>query len=92
MKSVLPANAMCRWLWPTPPKLKKRLTVTTARMKPRIFSQILKELSSDSEIAREVSEAGVTEDAKLVESLANEAPIVKFVNLVFVSGHSGPRQ
>jgi len=46
------------------------------------FSQILKELGSDKEMEREVSEAGATNDAKLVESLANEAPIVKFVNLV----------
>jgi type IV pilus assembly protein PilB len=44
------------------------------------FSQILKELGSDSDIAREVSAAG--EDAKAAEALANEAPIVKFVNLV----------
>jgi type IV pilus assembly protein PilB len=44
------------------------------------FSQILKELGSDKEIEREVSEAG--EDAKAAEALANEAPIVKFVNLV----------
>src|SRR5208282_4491207 len=35
---------------------------------------------SDAEIAREVSEA--TDDAKLEASLANQAPIVKFVNLV----------
>ncbi|MGD0207210.1 MAG: ATPase, T2SS/T4P/T4SS family [Verrucomicrobiota bacterium] len=46
------------------------------------FSQILKELGSDKEMEREVSEAGAADDAKLVESLANEAPIVKFVNLV----------
>jgi type IV pilus assembly protein PilB len=44
------------------------------------FADILKELGSDADIAREVSEAG--EDARLVESLANEVPIVKFVNLV----------
>jgi type IV pilus assembly protein PilB len=44
------------------------------------FSEILKELGSDKEIAREVSEAG--EDAKAAEALANEVPIVKFVNLV----------
>ncbi len=44
------------------------------------FSKILSELGSDAEIAREVSEAG--EDAKAAEALANEAPIVKFVNLV----------
>jgi type IV pilus assembly protein PilB len=44
------------------------------------ISQILKELGSDADIAREVSEA--TDDAKLEENLANQAPIVKFVNLV----------
>ena len=43
-------------------------------------SEILKELGEDTDIAREVSEAG--EDAKAAETLANEAPIVKFVNLV----------
>ncbi len=43
-------------------------------------SEILKELGADTDIAREVSEAG--EDAKAAENLANEAPIVKFVNLV----------
>jgi type IV pilus assembly protein PilB len=46
------------------------------------LSKILQELGSDSDIAREVSEAGAMDDSKLVESLANEAPIVKFVNLV----------
>jgi len=46
------------------------------------FSEILKELGSDKEIARESSEADATEDVKLVESVANQAPIVKFVNLV----------
>ncbi len=43
-------------------------------------SAILKELGEDAKIAREASEA--VEDAKLAEDLANEAPIVKFVNLV----------
>jgi type IV pilus assembly protein PilB len=46
------------------------------------FSQILKELGSDKEIEREANEAGATDDAKLAESVANQAPIVKFVNLV----------
>ena len=46
------------------------------------FSKILKELGADKEMEREVSEAGASDDARLVESLANEAPIVKFVNLV----------
>ena len=45
------------------------------------FSEILKELGSDKEIAREVSEA-TDDDVKREESLANQAPIVKFVNLV----------
>jgi type IV pilus assembly protein PilB len=44
------------------------------------FSEILKELGEDKNIAREVSEAG--DDARAAEALANEAPIVKFVNLV----------
>jgi type IV pilus assembly protein PilB len=45
-------------------------------------SEILKELGADADIAREVSEAGATDDDRLMENLANEAPIVKFVNLV----------
>ena len=45
------------------------------------FSEILREISSDSEIAREVSEAEAG-DEKQAEDLANAAPIVKFVNLV----------
>ncbi|HEY3932507.1 MAG TPA: GspE/PulE family protein [Verrucomicrobiae bacterium] len=44
------------------------------------FADILKELGSDADIAREVSAAG--DDAKAAEALANEVPIVKFVNLV----------
>ena len=45
-------------------------------------SEILKELGADADIAREMSEAGAMDDERLVENLANEAPIVKFVNLV----------
>src|ERR1700722_7647727 len=44
------------------------------------FSEILKELDANKDIAREVREAG--DDAKAAEALANEVPIVKFVNLV----------
>jgi type IV pilus assembly protein PilB len=44
------------------------------------FSEILKELDSNKKIAREVLEAA--DDAKAAEALANEVPIVKFVNLV----------
>src|SRR5437867_5803550 len=45
-------------------------------------SDILKELGADTEIAREASAAEATDDARLVENLANDAPIVRFVNLV----------
>ncbi len=44
------------------------------------FSEILKEIGSDKNIAREANEAA--DDARAAESLANEVPIVKFVNLV----------
>src|SRR5580698_679869 len=44
------------------------------------FSEILKELGSDEEIAREASEAAT--DDKAAEEAANAAPIVKFVNLI----------
>jgi len=43
------------------------------------FAEILKELG-DEKIAKEISAAG--DDAKAAEALANEIPIVKFVNLV----------
>jgi type IV pilus assembly protein PilB len=44
------------------------------------FSQILKELGADEDIAREAAEA-VTDDTA-AEEAANAAPIVKFVNVV----------
>ncbi len=44
------------------------------------FSEILKELGSDEEIAREAAEA--EGDAQAAQEAANAAPIVKFVNLV----------
>ena len=44
------------------------------------FSEILKELGSDEEIAREAAEA--VDNAAAAEEAANAAPIVKFVNLV----------
>ena len=43
-------------------------------------SEVLKELGADAELAREAAEA--TEDVSVAEDLANQAPIVKFVNLV----------
>ena len=45
------------------------------------FSEILKELGADTDIAREASEADADDEKRMTE-LANEAPIVKFVNLV----------
>jgi type IV pilus assembly protein PilB len=46
------------------------------------FTDILKELGSDTEIAKEVNEAAVTDDATMMARLADQAPIVRFVNLV----------
>src|SRR5436190_17829957 len=43
---------------------------------------ILKELGEDAEIAREAAEAAATNDAGEAADLANEVPIVRFVNLV----------
>ena len=43
---------------------------------------ILKELGSDKEIEKEVSEVAVTDDATMMARLADQAPIVRFVNLV----------
>ncbi len=43
---------------------------------------ILKELGADTDIAREATEAAATEDAAEMVDLANEVPIVRFVNLV----------
>jgi len=43
---------------------------------------ILKELGADSDIAKEASQAAATEDANIMGDLANEVPIVRFVNLV----------
>jgi type IV pilus assembly protein PilB len=43
------------------------------------FSEILKEMGQDSKLAREVEDA---DNERLVADLANEVPIVKFVNLV----------
>jgi type IV pilus assembly protein PilB len=45
-------------------------------------SEILRELGEDKDIAREASAAAATDDATLVQNLANDAPIVRFVNLV----------
>ncbi len=45
-------------------------------------NDILKELGADGDIAREVAEAGSGELTTDLENLANETPIIRFVNLV----------
>jgi type IV pilus assembly protein PilB len=45
-------------------------------------ADILKELGGDQDIAKEVSEAAILDDAAMMERFANQAPIVRFVNLV----------
>jgi type IV pilus assembly protein PilB len=45
-------------------------------------SDVLKELGADADIAEKVTEAVVMDDAAMMEKFANEAPIVRFVNLV----------
>ena len=46
------------------------------------FSDILKELGSDKEIVKDVGDVATTDDATLMARLADQAPIVRFVNLV----------
>jgi type IV pilus assembly protein PilB len=46
------------------------------------FNEILKELGSDAEIAREVSAAGEGANDQQMTEMANEVPIVKFVNVI----------
>src|SRR5580765_8401489 len=48
------------------------------------FSDILKQLGEDEEIAKEVKEVEGLDDEAVVAGLANEAPIVRFVNLVLL--------
>jgi len=43
---------------------------------------VLKELGADTEMAKEATEVEVLDDAALMERFANQAPIVRFVNLV----------
>jgi type IV pilus assembly protein PilB len=47
-------------------------------------SDILAELGADKEIAREVDQVTATEDTTMMVGLANEAPIIRFVNLVLL--------
>jgi type IV pilus assembly protein PilB len=45
-------------------------------------NDLLKELGDDKEIAKEITEVAVTDDAAMMARLADQAPIVRFVNLV----------
>lgn len=45
-------------------------------------SDVLKELGADEEIAKEASEAASSENMEELAGLANETPIIRFVNLV----------
>ena len=45
-------------------------------------SEVLKQLGADAEIAREVAASEAEDNVALMEDMANQAPIVKFVNLV----------
>jgi type IV pilus assembly protein PilB len=65
-----------------PAEIEKALDRCYGQEEAGDISQILKELGSDKEMERAVSEAGAMDDAKQAESLANQAPIVKFVDLV----------
>jgi type IV pilus assembly protein PilB len=46
------------------------------------FSDILKELGADKDLAQGVKVADAEDDANAMKDLANQAPIVRFVNLV----------
>jgi type IV pilus assembly protein PilB len=46
------------------------------------FTELLKQLGADKEIAEEVSAVSASDNANMMVGLANEAPIVRFVNLV----------
>jgi type IV pilus assembly protein PilB len=46
------------------------------------FSEILKQLGADTDMAREVEQVAATDDAAVMAGLADAAPIVRFVNLV----------
>ncbi|HXR03978.1 MAG TPA: ATPase, T2SS/T4P/T4SS family [Verrucomicrobiae bacterium] len=64
-----------------PAEIEKTLDRLYGADESETFSEILKELGADTEIAREASEADADDEKRMTE-LANEAPIVKFVNLV----------
>jgi type IV pilus assembly protein PilB len=65
-----------------PAEIEKAINQYYAQEENEDFSKILKELGADQNIARGVSEASAADDERLMANLANEAPIIKFVNLV----------
>ena len=65
-----------------PVEIEKAISQYYGQEENEDFSKILKELGADQNIAREVSEASATDNDRLMANLANEAPIVKFVDLV----------
>jgi type IV pilus assembly protein PilB len=64
-----------------PTEIEKTLDRLYGAEESETFSEILKELGEDTDIAREASAADADDEKRMTE-LANEAPIVKFVNLV----------
>ncbi|MFZ1073096.1 MAG: ATPase, T2SS/T4P/T4SS family [Verrucomicrobiia bacterium] len=65
-----------------PAEIEKTLDRLYGQDESESFSEILKEIGANADIEREAAEAGAADDEKLMTELANEAPIVKFVNLV----------
>ncbi len=63
-----------------PADIQKAIERFYGQQESESFSEILKEIGSDKNIAREVDEAA--DNVRAAEALANEVPIVKFVNLV----------
>ena len=79
MKFILPPNRTSRSSWPTRRRLTRRLTGFTARANRKIFRK------SSRKWGRTRSSPAKCEDAdneRLMADLANDVPIVKFVNLV----------
>ena len=64
-----------------PTEIEKTLDQLYGAEESETFSEILKELGEGTDIAREASAADADDEKRMTE-LANEAPIVKFVNLV----------
>jgi type IV pilus assembly protein PilB len=58
----------------------------TLRDEAESVGDLLKELGADADIAKEVAEAAAGDGVMDLEDLANEAPIIKFVNLVLYPG------